>query len=92
MNLVNMEFCASNLGGPETPVLARFVTDDRGLHVERLDRREARWVHDSTVAGFLTGHYDWAERISRERANQIVSSWDLSPAILDAPLVEPAST
>lgn len=92
MNLVNTEFCASNLGGPEPRVLARFVTDDRGLHVERLDRREARWVHDSTVAGFLTGHDDWAERISRERAKQIVSSWDLSPAILDAPLVEPAST
>ena len=64
MNSVTTEFCASNLGGPGPRVLARFVTDDRGLHVERLDRREGRWAHDSTVAGFLTGHDDWAERVS----------------------------
>lgn len=92
MKPVTTEFCASTLGGPEPRVLARFVTDDRGLHVERIDRQEGRWVQDSSVAGFLTGHDDWAERISKERAEQIVASWDLSPSILDAPLVEPAST
>jgi hypothetical protein len=92
MNRVTTVFCASTIGGPEPRVLARFVTDERGLHVERLDRRDGRWVQDSSVAGFLTGHDDWAERITRQRANDIVASWGVKPSILDAPVVEPAST
>ncbi|HSH60148.1 MAG TPA: hypothetical protein VK988_10995 [Acidimicrobiales bacterium] len=58
------EFCASNLGGPEPRVIARFVTNEGGLHVERLDRHEGRWVQASSLAGFITGHDDWVERIT----------------------------
>ena len=84
-------FCASNIGGPEPRILARFVTDDRGLHVERFDRQAGRWVQDSSVAGFLTGHDDWAVRVAREQAEQIVTAWGVSTAVLDAPVVAPAS-
>jgi len=40
---MSVVFCASSLGGPEPRVLARFVTDNRGLHVERFDQRAGRW-------------------------------------------------
>ncbi|HXH56161.1 hypothetical protein [Iamia sp.] len=83
-------FCASTIGGPEPRVLARFVTDEGGLHVERLARREGHWVHDSSVAGYLSGHDDWAERITRERAVDIVASWGMAASIIDAPVVETA--
>lgn len=92
MRLVSVVFCASTIGGPQPRVLARFVTDERGLHVERLNRQQGHWVADESVAGFLTGHDDWAERISRGRASDIVAAWGLRPSILDAPVVEPAST
>ncbi len=84
-------FCASTIGGPETRVLARFVTEESGLHVERLDRRGRRWVPDSSVAGFLTGHDDWARRVTRQEASQIVTQWQLDPTILDAPVAQPAT-
>ncbi len=89
---VTTVFCASTIGGAEPRVLARFVTDGRGLHVERLDRQHGHWVSDNSVAGFLTGHDDWAERITRAQASDIVTAWGLRPSILDAPVVEPAST
>lgn len=88
---MNVVFCASTIGAPETRVLARFVTDESGLHVERLDRRARRWAPDSSVAGFLTGHDDWARRITRHEASQIVTQWQLDPTILDAPVAQPAT-
>ncbi len=83
-------FCASNQGGPEPSVLARFITDGSGLHDERFDRRSGRWIEDSSVAGFLTGHDDWAERVDRSRAKNILRSWGVDPSVLDAPVVEGA--
>lgn len=87
MRCVTTEFCASNIGGPEPRVLARFITDDDGLHMEQLDREHRRWVRNRAIAGYLTGHDDFAERIPRERAEQIARSWGLDPSILDAPVV-----
>jgi hypothetical protein len=88
--VVPVVFCASNQGGPEPSVLARFITDASGLHMERFDRRSARWVRDSRVAGFLTGHDDWAKRIERSRAKSILRSWGVEPSVLDAPVAQGA--
>jgi hypothetical protein len=84
--------CASHIGGPEARVLARFVTDEQGLHPERFDRTSGHWVPDSTAAGYLTGHDDWARRIDRDQATQILEAWGFDPTILDAPLAQPATT
>ncbi len=88
---MNIEFFASNVGGTEPRVLARFVTDERGLHVERFDPRGGRWVQDSSVAGFFAGRDDFAEQITRERAQELLDSWGNDPRLVDAPVVEPAS-
>lgn len=87
---VTTEFCVSNMGGPEPRVLARFITDETGLHVEQLDREQRRWVRNRAVAGYLTGHDDFAERVTRDRAEVVARSWGFDVAILDAPVVEPA--
>jgi hypothetical protein len=87
---MSVVFCASNQGGPKATVLARFIRDQSGLHDERFDRRAGRWVPDSRVAGFLTGHDDWAERIDRSEAERILRSWGVEPSVLDAPLAEVA--
>ncbi len=89
---MSVVFCASNIGGPEPRVLARFIRDDAGLHDERFDRHAGRWIPDSSVAGFLTGHDDWAERIDRPEAERILRSWGVDPSLLDAPLAEVAKT
>jgi len=91
MTRVNTEFFASTVGGAEQRVLARFVTDERGLHVERFDRRERRWVQDSSVAGFYTGRDDFAQQITEERARELLDSWGDDPALVAAPVVQPAS-
>lgn len=87
---MSVVFCASNIGGPEPRVLARFIRDEVGLHDERFDRRTGRWIPDSSVAGFLTGHDDWAERIDRSVAEGILRSWGVEPSVLDAPVAEVA--
>lgn len=92
MTAVSTEFYASTVGGDEPRVLARFITDEHGVHVERLDRQARQWVPDGTVAGFLTGHDDWAERVTRRQAEQILRAWQLASALLDLPVVQPAST
>lgn len=89
---VSVVFCASNLGGPEPRVLARFVTDDRGLHMERFERREGRWRPDALVAGFLTGQDDWAERITASAARHILSAWGFKASLLSAPATEAVTT
>ncbi|MEX2294617.1 MAG: hypothetical protein WD691_12575 [Acidimicrobiales bacterium] len=89
---MSVVFCASSLGGPEPRVLARFISDERGLHTERFDRQAGHWVHDGRVAGFLTGQDDWAERITEGEAQRIMTSWGLSPALLSAPVTEAATT
>lgn len=90
MKGVTTEFCASYIGGPEPRVLARFITGDDGLHMEQLDREQRRWVRNPAIVGYLTGHDDFAERITRDRAEEIARSWGFSPSMLDAPVVEPA--
>jgi hypothetical protein len=87
---VTVVFCTSSLGGREPRVLARFVSDETGLHAERFDQTVGRWVSDSRVAAFLTGQDDWSERISDDRARQIVASWGFSPTILMSPVTEAA--
>lgn len=89
---VTIVFCASSLGGSESRVLARFVTDNQGLHSERFDRRKGRWIQDARVSGFLTGSDDWAERITESAARQLVTSWGYDPEVLTAPVTEVAST
>ena len=91
MTRVNTELFASTIGGAEQRVLARFVTDEHGLHVERFDRRERRWAQDSSVAGFYTGRDDFAQQITEERARELLDSWGADPALVDAPVVQPAS-
>lgn len=81
-----VEFYASTEGFEEVEVLARFTRDTRGLHVERLDRNEGRWVLDSDLAGYSVGFDDWAEQVTREEAAAIVLGWGLDRALLDAPL------
>jgi len=90
--VISVVFCASSLGGSEPRVLARFVIDSRGLHSERFDRGEGRWVQDSRISGFLTGHDDWAERIDRAVARQLIESWGFGAEFLDAPVTEVASS
>lgn len=90
--LVTVVFCASSLGGPELRVLARFVTDARGLHSERFDRHEGRWIHDTRVSGYLTGSDDWAERITESTARHLITSWGFDVEVLTAPVAEVAST
>lgn len=85
------EFFASNIGGAEPRVLARFITDGSGVHVERFDRGEGRWVQDSSVAGFFTGRDDFAQQITRARAQELLRSWESDPGLVDAPVVEPAT-
>jgi len=92
MKAMSVVFCASSLGGPEPHVLARFVTDGRGLHPERFDRREGRWIQDARVSGYLTGHDDWAERITPAVARQLIKSWGYAADVLKAPVAEVAST
>jgi len=89
---MSVVFCASSLGGPEPRVLARFVTDNRGLHAERFDQRAGRWIQDPRVSGFLTGQDDWAERIAPAAARQLIESWGYDAEILMAPVAEVAST
>ena len=89
---VTTVFCASSLGGPDPRVLARFVTDKQGLHSERFDRREGRWIRDARVAGYLSGSDDWAERIDPEAATQLIVSWGYDAGLLNAPVAEVAST
>lgn len=92
MTLVSVVFCTSTLGGPEPRVLARFITDDHGLHAERFERQAGRWLHDARVAGYLTGHDDWAERITESAARRIITSWGFKPSLLAAPVTEAATT
>jgi hypothetical protein len=87
MSSLSGEFFASALGGPQFRVLARFVMDEHGLHVERLDQTQRRWVIDGTVAGYRTGHDDWARPITRLDAEQLLARWGLDPSLLDAPVV-----
>lgn len=89
---VTIVFCASSLGGSEPRVLARFVTDKRGLHSERFDRREGRWIQDAQVSGYLTGVDDWAERITDADARQLIATWGYDAEVLTAPVAEVAST
>ncbi|MHB1910978.1 MAG: hypothetical protein ACYCTI_02865 [Acidimicrobiales bacterium] len=89
---MDVVFYASNLGKREPRVLARFITDGEGLHAERFDRQARHWVHDARVAGFLTGHDDWAERVTRGSAQRILRSWGCSPTVLSAPLAEVLTT
>lgn len=89
---VSVVFYASNMGGSETRVLARFITDESGLHSERFDRATGQWIHDGLVAGFLTGHDDWAEEIKRDVAGRLLESWGSSASLLDAPVVAGATT
>jgi hypothetical protein len=89
---VTVVFCASSLGGPGPRVLARFVTDNQGLHSERFDRRTGRWIQDARVSGYLTGSDDWAERITESAARQFVTSWGYDAEVLTAPVAEVAST
>lgn len=89
---VTVVFCASSLGGSEPRVLARFVTDKQGLHSERFDRREGRWIQDARVSGYLTGSDDWAERITDTAARQLITSWGYDADVLTAPVAEVAST
>lgn len=89
---VTIVFCASSLGGSEPRVLARFVTDKRGLHSERFDRREGRWIQDAQVSGYLTGVDDWAERITDADARQLIARWGYDAEVLTAPVAEVAST
>jgi hypothetical protein len=86
-----VEFYVSNIGGPNPRVLARFTTDDRGLHIERLDRTEGRWVRDNSVGGFALGMDDWAERASKDQASEVIASWGFEPALVDAPVTVVAS-
>lgn len=92
MTSMSVVFCVSNLGGPEPRVLARFVTDSRGLHPERFDRREGRWVQDALVSGFLTGQDDWSERITPAAAGGLIEAWGHGAEMLKAPVAEVAST
>ena len=89
---MSVVFCASSLGVSERSVLARFVTDVRGLYSERFDRREGRWIRDTRVAGYLTEHDDWAERITRATARQLIKSWGYEADVLKAPVAGVAST
>lgn len=82
----------SNIGGPDPRVLARFTRNERGLYMERFDRRVGRWVPDSSVAGFDIGFDDWAEAATKERAEEILACWGFASALVDAPVVEPATT
>lgn len=90
--IVSVVFYVSNMGGPEPRVLARFVTDESGLHSERFDRATGHWVHDGLVAGFLTGHDDWAEQIKRDAAGQLLEAWGFNRSLLNAPVIEGATT
>lgn len=89
---MSVVFCASSLGGSEPRVLARFITDTSGLHSERFDRGEGRWIQDARVSGYLTGHDDWAERITSAAARQLIKSWGYDTDVLKAPVAEVAST
>lgn len=33
-----------------------------GLHIERFDRTDGRWLRDNSVGGYAAGFDDWAER------------------------------
>jgi hypothetical protein len=90
--LMSVVFCASSLGGSELRVLARFVTDAHGLHSERFDRSQGRWIQDTRISGFLTGQDDWAERITQAAARQLIKSWGFEADVLKAPVAEVAST
>jgi len=92
MTGVMTEFFASNLGGDEFRVLARFTTDEHGLHMERFDRQDGRWIPDISVAGFYTGHDDWAQRVTEADARRLVEMWGVDPSLLAAPVTEAATT
>lgn len=89
---MSVEFFVSRLGESQPRVLARFVTDARGLHSERLDRGEGGWVQDARIAGYLIGHDDWAERITPAEARRLLVSWGCDAGALNAPVAEAAST
>lgn len=90
--MTDTEFFASDLGSAEPRVLARFATNERGLHVARFDRREGRWVQDNSVAGFFFARDDFAEQVTRQRAQEILDSWGNDPGLVDATAVESTST
>lgn len=89
---MSVVFCASSLGGSEPRVLARFVTDSHGLHLERFDRSKGQWTPDARVSGYLTGHDDWAERITPAAARALIKTWGYDADVLKAPVAAVAST
>lgn len=89
---MSVVFCASSFGGSEPRVLARFVTDSHGLHLERFDRSRGRWIQDARVSGYLTGHDDWAERLTLAAAQALIETWGYDAEVLKAPVATVAST
>ena len=57
-----------------------------GLHFERLDRAEGKWVEDNSLFAFLQGE-PGAERISREHARRIAKNWQRVGASRQAQMV-----
>ncbi len=45
-----------------------------GLHFERRDRAEGKWVEDDSLFAFFQGE-PGAERISRDHARRIAKNW-----------------
>ncbi len=51
-----------------------------GLHFERLDRAEGKWVEDDSLFAFFQGE-PGAERISRDHARRVIRGWRHAGAI-----------
>lgn len=81
-----VELFVSYLGGADPRILARFTRNEQGLHIERLDRAEGRWVPDSALAGYDLGLDDWAQPASKEQAVEIIVAWGFAATLVDAPV------
>jgi hypothetical protein len=68
---------------PDSPDAIFRSVRENGLHFERLDRAEGKWVEDDSLFAFFQGE-PGAEPISREHARRIAKNWRSTAAIRQA--------